>query len=56
MNMANMVVTAQYCCSIIWISLISLKVHSQFFVGEGLIYKKCVKAVSFHYLVIKSNF
>ena len=27
-NTANMVVTARYCCSIIWISLTSLKVHS----------------------------
>ena len=29
--------------------------HS-FLLGEGLMNEKCLKAISFHYLVIKSNF
>ena len=50
----SLVVTARYCCRIIWISPTSLKLHSYFFRGggwgggggergEGLIYEKCVE-------------
>ena len=54
--MADMVVTEQYFCSISWISLTFLKLYSSFFVGGSSMYKKYVKAVSFYYLVIESNF
>ena len=50
-NTSNIIVTTRYCWSIFWISLTTLTTSCthNFLLGEALIHKKFIKAVSFHY-------
>ena len=52
-KIASFVITLQY--NFEFLSGLLSYTH-YFFMGEGLIYEKCIKAVSFHYFVIKYNF